>query len=275
MERLLVTRTRMVIIVAVTVIVGATLLVGLQVGKRLVESSNPCGRLTDLPNDIVQGIGGHDGAVLGIAHNAGAGPNELKRAIDCGATAVEIDVVAVQGQLRAAHEMPPAAETGEAPLLEDLWPIAAGASLISIDLKSTTPETLELLGAFLAHAAPSSPTIVVTSKDAAALGQMRERAPEALRFLSLETREQLAALRDDPTLQEALHGVTMKETLVDDTTIPWLRERQLTIWAWTVDNPVRALELLDLEVEGIITDSLPLLDALQSDEAQGTAEALS
>jgi glycerophosphoryl diester phosphodiesterase len=85
------------------------------------------------------------------------------------------------------------------------------------------------------------------------------------RFLTLETEQQLTTLRDDSSLLDLIHGVSIEEALTDQRSVDWFDRKQLEMWAWTVDDPRRVRELVDLGVEGIATDNLALLELLQAD----------
>lgn len=76
----------------------------------------------------------------------------------------------------------------------------------------------------------------------------------------------MATLRDDPELLELIHGVSIEETLIDQSSVNWFDSQQLCMWAWTVDDPRRAKELIGLGIEGIATDNLALLEFLNTDE---------
>lgn len=154
--------------------------------------------------------------MLGIAHNAAAGTKEVRRAMDCGAAVIEIDVIEADGQLRASHDPVPASGGSEDPLLQEIWPVAAEAMMIKLDPKFPSPELTDLLVAFLDGRALSPETgVTVTTDDVRMLKTLRERAPEVRRFLTLETEQQLATLRDDPSLLDLIHGVSIEEALID------------------------------------------------------------
>jgi len=242
-------------------------LFGFRFGSHLLHTASPCGSLSGASEALTDLVGGLESPVLGIAHNAGASGNEVKRAIDCGATVIEIDVVAVEGQILAAHDVPAPGEVKDAPRLAELWPLATQAPRVNLDLKPGAPELTDLVAAFLRESEPASAgKVSVSSPDVAVLQTLRERAPDVRRYLSLETPEQFAALRKDREARQLIDGVTIQETLLDAAAVSWLDEQQLDVWAWRIDDPRRAEELMSLRIDGIITDNLALLDVLRADD---------
>ncbi len=102
--------------VAVAVdLIAALSLLGFRFGSYLMHSASPCGELTDISTELAELIGGRESPVLGIAHNAGASANEVERAVDRGGAVIDLDVVAVDGQLLTARETPAPAEARDAP----------------------------------------------------------------------------------------------------------------------------------------------------------------
>ena len=161
-------------------LVGALLVPGLEAGWHLHESATPCGSIVESATDIVQDIAGASGPVLGIAHNAAAGTKEVRRATECGAAMIEIDVVEAEGQLQASHDRLEASEKLDAPLLREIWPVAAEATMIKLDPKFPSPE---LLVAFLDdHARSPETEVTVTTDDVHMLKTLRERTARGEAF---------------------------------------------------------------------------------------------
>lgn len=226
----------------------------------------PCGEISDEVTGALQEVTAFDGEVLGKAHSADGSPEDVERALDCGADVVEIDVVAFEGRLLVAHGLGRAKE-GDPPHLSDVWTAATSAQAIELNMKSTSPQALEEMFLFLEDQMPSGgPRITVSTPDVEALRAFKEHVPEAERFLSVETESELHALRRDERLQEMLKGVSIQETLLDAETLGWLHEADLSVWVWTVNDPLRAHALAQLGVQGITTDNLALLSLLRSEE---------
>jgi hypothetical protein len=79
--------------------------------------------------------------VFGVAHNAGDSVEASVQALAVGARVVEIDVVASQGELFVSHDRPLPLLGGalQAPRLEQIWGVAAGADAVVLDLKQSSP----------------------------------------------------------------------------------------------------------------------------------------
>jgi glycerophosphoryl diester phosphodiesterase len=112
--------------------------------------------------------------------------------------------------------------------------------------------------------------VIVTTHDEAALDMLATDAPQAFRLLSVSSSERFAALQADLALQRTIDGVTIQHTLLNEETAGWLRERNMTILAWTVNDLERVNELVALGVNAVTTDNLAILELLggyQHDEA--------
>jgi hypothetical protein len=95
--------------------------------------------------------------VFGVAHNAGDSVEASVQALAVGARVVEIDVVASQGELFVSHDRPLPLLGGalQAPRLEQIWGVAAGADAVVLDLKQSSPLLIVPLVEFLeAHRGP-------------------------------------------------------------------------------------------------------------------------
>lgn len=201
--------------------------------------------------------------VFGVAHNSGDSIHATLRALEHGADVIEIDVIEYNGVLYAAHN-PPLPRIGgqvfRGPRLADAWAVAGQAEVIKLDLKQSSPEFVSRVAAFLNHRADQQ--VIVTSRDPAALRLLADEAPHAYRMLSIASAERLAALREDDELLTIIDGVTIDHRLLDDDSAGWLRERDLTVLAWTVNDIERVNELVALGVDAITTDNLAILELL-------------
>ena len=225
----------------------------------------PCGEISEEIISAMQDVTAFSGDVLGKAHSADDSPEDVDRALDCGADVVEIDVLAFEGRLLAAHGVERAVE-GEPPPLGDIWSAATSARAIELNMKSTSPRALEEMFLYLdEHLQTEGPRIIVSTPDVEALRAFQERLPEVERFLSVETESELEALRRNSVLQAMLQGVSIQETLIDATVLNWLNDADLAVWAWTVNDPLRAHELAQLGVQGITTDNHAVLSLLRDD----------
>jgi glycerophosphoryl diester phosphodiesterase len=208
--------------------------------------------------------------VFGVAHNSGDSVATTRAALEHGADVIEIDVIAIRDQLFAAHRTPPRfvlPRIYRGPRLAAIWEAAVGADVIALDLKASTTRYLELVTEFLnAREDPPDRQVIVMSRDRASFDLLADRTPHAFRFLSVGAPEHLAALRGDPSLVQVIDGIAIRESLLDDATIRWLKERQLLIFAWTISDLARTNELVALGIDGITTDNLAILELLGGQE---------
>jgi hypothetical protein len=183
--------------------------------------------------------------VFGVAHNSGDGLAATRRAIASGAYVFR------------------------GPRLSTVWAASEGADVIKLDLKETSPAFLELVVAFVnAH---QERQVVVSAREPSSLRVFGERAPQVFRVLSVATQDRLEQLREDTELIALIDGVTIRQSLLNESSTGWLRGNSLLILAWTVNDIERVNELVALGVDGITTDNLTILELLGG---QQRAEAL-
>jgi hypothetical protein len=255
----------MVVLAAIAVIATSiAFLIAFVVYDRRVEQRTsglrPPQFAGQLDDDLLDDYAG----VFGVAHNSGDTVRATIQALVHGADVVEIDVIAIDGRLYAGHGVPTRVLGWSAfrgPLLRDIWVVAASADAIQLDLKSSSSGYLNLVLRFLAERQGGA-GVVVSSSDAAALRVFADKAPEALRLLSVGSQSRLTSLQADPDLIALIDGVAIREDLLDDETMAWLDERQLLVFAWTVNDIARVNDLVALGVDAITTDSLAILELL-------------
>lgn len=210
--------------------------------------------------------------VFGVAHNSGDGLAATRRAIASGADVIEIDVISLDGELYAAHDQPVrrfGAYVFRGPRLRTVWAASEGADVIKLDLKESSPAFLELVVSFVnAH---QHRQIIVSAREPSSLRVLAERAPQVFRVLSVATQAGLEELHEDAELIALIDGVTIRQSLLDESSAGWLRDHSLLILAWTVNDIKRVNELVALGVDGITTDNLTILELLGG---QQRAEAL-
>ena len=208
-------------------------------------------------------------SVFGVAHNSGGSLQATLEALIYGADVIEVDVVEIDGTLYSAHSSPlpfVGKEWFRGPRLTTVWTAAFGAEAVSLDLKESSPVYVDLVGEFLATRAPYR-KIIVTGRDASVLAALRKQAPDVVYLLSVPNQEFLdRELRDNTATREAIDGVTIQESALDDGTIAWLGEQGLLVFAWTVNDLERVNELIGLGVDGITTDSIAILTLLGGQE---------
>lgn len=218
------------------------------------------------PGLFYEGVGEIDvgaSGVFAVAHNAGDTPRAASKAIAYGAQVIEIDVVSSRGQLRVSHDRPLPAfgalrlqTTG----IEPIWRIAKRTDAVELDLKQSSPLFLEALLDFLRSHRETD--VIVATRHAASLRTLRDRAPWVGRFLSIGNSLGLNRLKLDPRLEGVVEGVSIRQKLLDAQTVRWLKEKNLVVLAWVVDDGQRARELAGYGVDGIATDNLAIIELL-------------
>lgn len=213
------------------------------------------------PEMIAADLEGEYGQVIGVAHNSGDSITTTLEALAYGADAIEIDVVSVDGELYSSHA-PPLPLIGSrvfrGPSLGAIWTAAAQTDLVSLDLKESSPDYLELVLDFLTVRRREH-QIVITTADVESHRFFAERMPEVLRFYSVGNQQALTTLQENPDLVALLDGVSIQNDLVDEETARWLNERELRMLVWTVNDLERANELIRLGAAALTTDNLALL----------------
>lgn len=142
--------------------------------------------------------------------------------------------------------------------------------MLELDLKDPTAAATRLVAAFLVERRGERP-VLVASRSAAQLLELRRRVPDARLLLSIGTAGELARVRADPSVLASVDGVTVSEALLDPGTIAWLGADDRLLVAWTVNDRHRAAELVRTGVDAVTTDDLALLRAL-SDRAPAASD---
>jgi len=209
--------------------------------------------------------------VVGVGHNAGNTAASTRLALRHGADAVEIDVIALGGQLYAGHSIPARSLSRrlyQGPRLSEAWDAAGDAAVIQLDIKQSAARLPRLLLAFLAERADDR-EVIVSSAAPSLLRQIATEVPSVRRFLSVPDRASLDRLQEDLALVAILDGVTIHHALLDEPTMGWLRARGLRVFVWTVNDVERINELVRLGVDGVTTDNLAILELLGDPQPTG------
>lgn len=206
---------------------------------------------------------------VGVAHAAGNDRFLLRRAVEAGVDFVEADVWPRGDRIVAHHER----RAGSLPLLWDKWflkldfrPVcleeiaeaAAGRVRVYVDVKSGSPGFMRRVLDALRHGG---------ALDGAALsGHHWRDLVEARRATGVPV---FPSIPDGPALDRfwAFHeresghidGVAIRHWLLTVDVAAALRQRGLLILPWTVDSHRRAHELMDLGVDGVISNHVWLL----------------
>jgi hypothetical protein len=211
------------------------------------------------------------GNILGVAHNSGGSIETTLEALIFGADVIEVDVVEIDGVLYSAHTPPlPLPFLGprffRGPSLERVWTASYRADAMMLDLKDTSPDYVDLVARFLNSRSPGR-DVIVGSRSVDVLHTLREQAPEAILLLSVSDAGTFEDLQANSALQDAIDGVTIRESLLDVDMAYWLENHNLLIIAWTVNDIQRVNELVRLGVDGITTDNLALITLLGTQQA--------
>jgi len=196
-------------------------------------------------------------------------------AVDQGADAVELDVrVTRAGELVVLHdasypdgrlvwETPAAERPDGVPLLDEALD-ACAPLLVNVEIKnipgdlgegvSHDPATADPVVDLLVSRAASRPgeRILVSSFDPATLARVRERSDLATGLLVFDLSADPAVV--ERAVDEGHVALNPWDPFVDRALVDRCRAAGLDVNAWTVDDPVRHVELASLGVDGIITN---------------------
>lgn len=200
--------------------------------------------------------------VLLVAHNAGDQENTTRRALNHDAAGVEIDVRLVDGVLYATHSAPSGLipmRAWQAPSLREAWNYTAGATVLKLDLKSTSQPALEALVRFV-EARPSDQQIIFVSSNPDALAYLDSELPETIELLSLSSGYDVDGLLEHDGRLDGIDGISIPSWALTAGRIQALKERGYLIDAWTVNDIERLVELSALGVDIITTDNLAFFD---------------
>lgn len=242
-------------LVAMFVLIGCFVLGSLIADEIVVEAGSSSSTATNAP------------AVLVVAHEGARSAGYAQRALTWQADVLEMDAVAWHGQLYVSHQPVTSATAGSTPRVNQVWPVACHARIVEFDLKDSSPAFDRLLVAFLrAHRQPGMPQVFVSGRDLSSLRAIHAGAPWVFRFLSVGDDAHLDALQHHPAMVAGLDGVSIRQSLLQSTTIAWFHHHRLLVFAWTVDSTVRAQELVRDGVDGITTDEPAIIGQIAHQE---------
>jgi len=115
----------------------------------------------------------------------------------------------------------------------------------------------------LAEAGPATGGVIVCG-ETEVLDQVREAAPDLDVRYSIEKRRQWENFLRRLEADSRLRGVCMAREFLNDEIVRFLGDNGLQVFCWTIDDAAEARELLALGVDGIISNSIPLLEQLGS-----------
>jgi glycerophosphoryl diester phosphodiesterase len=199
-----------------------------------------------------------------VAHRAGNDLVHLREAERLGITLVECDVRLWRRQIEVTHLR----AVGRLPIhwekwrlanpfrrrlrLDQLFDAASPETELMIDLKGHDRRLAELVLAAL----PDGRAISVCSRDWRLLEPFEHLGTVRIVY-SVGTEAELEALLALPD-DVPLAGISIHHRLLNGRTLPELRRRAALILAWPVATDRRAHELIELGVDGVITQDLSI-----------------
>jgi glycerophosphoryl diester phosphodiesterase len=202
--------------------------------------------------------------VLGIAHNAGNSSRTTSKALAYGADVIEIDVISARGRLVAGRDQPwgwLARKLFRGSTLTQAWKRAAAAPIVKLDLQQSDRGFLDDLVTFLTLRIGSQ-RVMISSRDAGSLQYLHARLPGVTMLFTLAGPDAVHQLMSDTALQSAIGGVSAFSGLVDANLVRWVHRHRMLVAVWTVDDSARLNQLVHLDVDGITTANLAILQAL-------------
>lgn len=234
-----------------------------------------------------------DNGPVRIAHGFGNSRRRLSRALMGPVDLVETDVWFQDGKMVVRHEH----KLGPLPVLFDrkahlhlksqhglrlpLWswyvalernPLALQEVLakakdrrgLLLDLKGQYGDREEALAQALAETLERTgmgEQAAICGQNWPLLGHLRAIAPHLKVHYSIDSADQLEAFQ--AMLEHApVRRICLKQSLIERPLIERLKGLGMTIYTWTVDDLWRAHELLEMGVDGIISNSLEMLGLL-------------
>ena len=207
-----------------------------------------------------------------IAHRAGNTPETLRAAAAAGTCDVaEADVHLFRGRLEVRHAktvgpIPLLWErwhlidrSAPRPVLEELLEVAASLDIgLMLDLKGPDPRMVGAVRRAIAGWGGGR-RLFVCGRIWRTIDGLRETA-DVRTLHSVGSRWQLRALRRRYRAGD-LEGVTLDWRLLTPSVVADMRAMAPEVWAWIVDDPVRAETLTGWGVTGITTDVPELIRA--------------
>jgi glycerophosphoryl diester phosphodiesterase len=217
------------------------------------------------------------GRPISVAHRAGNHRASLAAALSACVDWVEADLWYSHGRVLARHEK----SIWRSPVLYDKWTLrlaerpllslpelceaTAGGPELFLDFKGSNGGLPQAVIAQL-RAADALDRAAVCGQNWRLLDAVRELEPGLPVFYSLQTARQVFELRNRPAEAPPVVAASVWEGLLTDVFIRELRERDIQIFAWTVNGAERAIQLIQAGVAGIISDRLDLLASLATVE---------
>jgi glycerophosphoryl diester phosphodiesterase len=209
---------------------------------------------------------------LAIAHRAGNSLAGLHEANQLGVDVIECDVHRHRGRLEVRHLK----TAGPLPFLWDRWELASGfaprlglselleaaehGTTFMLDLKGRRTAAARSVAQLLHEEGHHAPVLVCgrhwPSVDVLA------RLPYVRPVLSARTRGELGRLQARVAQGDPPHGVSVHRGLLDRATVARLLRHVEVVMTWPVNDAATLHRMLDLGVNGIISDEPAVLAEL-------------
>lgn len=156
-------------------------------------------------------------------------------------------------------------------LLEEVLTRARGKRRLLLDVKTRIREREESFARALTESVERTgmeEEAVFCGRAWSLLRHLRQLSPRLTTYYTINDARLLPAfealLKDDP-----VPGICLRHTLVDEPLLRRLKALGITIYTWSINDLPRAHELLEMGVDGIISDRLELLGLLGDRTSQG------
>ncbi len=149
--------------------------------------------------------------------------------------------------------------------LEDVLTRARGKRRLLLDVKTGIREREEAFARTLAKLVERTgmqDEVIFCGRAWSLLRRLPQLCPGLTIYYTINSPSQFpdfeALVMDDP-----VPGVCLRHTLIDEPLLQHLKALGITIYTWSINDLPRAHELLDMGVDGIISDRLELLGQLR------------
>lgn len=144
------------------------------------------------------------------------------------------------------------------PRVADVDALVPQGATILLDLKETDRERRARLVSAIIASLPERERFRACTADPEDLGELRQAGFRTWRTVG--SRRQLAGVLSAGALSD--DALTIRHSLLSADVLRELRRRTPAVVAWTVNDPARARRLRDLGVDGVTTDRIAVLHAL-------------
>ena len=214
--------------------------------------------------------------VLAIAHRAANEPALLRAAVAAGADVVEADIWPYRGRLEVRHLK----TMGLVPLLWDKWKLASGRAprLLMAEMVDSLPAGVGLMLDLKGHDEEAARMIAYASRQIAGEGRLYVCARDwaLLRpfigggaTIVHSAGKTFEVARLQPLLESGdCTAISINQKFQTRALVQQFRQRAEIVMTWPVNDLPRMRELVSWGVNGITTDSLPIIRAMHAGEGE-------